>query len=96
MVTALWIGILLAPAQDQVPVTDTGWTLTYVGRSYDSATNTTTFTYSMTVADGEKDLSHLVIGTSGIIPVSSTGIVTSPCRSTQRPTRSGFRPKRSS
>ncbi|MGR8953361.1 MAG: SdrD B-like domain-containing protein [Gammaproteobacteria bacterium] len=49
-----------------------GWSLTYAGKTYDAASNTTTFNYTLTAASTEKDLSHWVLALSDA-PVTSSG-----------------------
>lgn len=61
-----------APSFQQKTITQVGWSLAFVGSSYDAATNTTTFTYELTASSSEKDLSHWVLAL-GDAPLSSSG-----------------------
>jgi len=53
------------PTFEQREISEVGWSVTYLGRQYDLATNTTTFSYSMAVTCTEKDLSHWVLAFAG-------------------------------
>lgn len=53
--------VFAAPSFDEKAINEVGWSLTYLGKTYDSASNTTTFGYKMTAQSWEKNLSHWVI-----------------------------------
>jgi hypothetical protein len=57
---------------EQVLITETPWAVEYLGRTYDEATNTTTFTYNVSVAPDGADLASWVLAVeSDAVPLSS-------------------------
>ncbi len=48
----------------RVGISEVGWNLSFVSRTYDAAVDGTVFTYRMQVDSSEKDLSHWVLGVS--------------------------------
>lgn len=61
-----------APSFTEKAIGDVGWQVEFVGSSYDSATDTTTFTYELTADLSEKDLSHWVLALDDS-PIGSEG-----------------------
>ena len=61
------------PSFENKDIIDVGWSVEYIGSIYDDRTDTTIFTYRMTVDDWEKDLSHwvLVMDSEGETPAVS-------------------------
>lgn len=54
------------------PIQNVGWSATYLGSTYDPASNATTFSYRMTALSWEKDLSHWVLALDDA-PIASSG-----------------------
>jgi len=51
-----------APSFTQKDISQVGWSVAFAGSQYNAASDTTTFSYSLTALASEKDLSHWVIG----------------------------------
>jgi len=69
---ALAVGAVVGP--DERDISEVGWTVVFIDRTYDASTDTTTFTYDVTVATGEESLSYwtLELGTDGVPQGSGT------------------------
>lgn len=64
--------LLAAPSFEEKAINDVGWSVSYVGSSYDSVSDTTIFTYQVTTESWEKDLSHWVLAIySDEVPIAS-------------------------
>ncbi|MDH5377117.1 MAG: hypothetical protein OEX00_02200 [Gammaproteobacteria bacterium] len=59
-----------APSFQEKDISDVGWSVVLIEVTYDAQSNSTTFTYSLTAASGEKDLSHWVLS----IDIDETGL----------------------
>ncbi|MBP1612158.1 MAG: hypothetical protein H6Q01_821 [Acidobacteria bacterium] len=58
----------------RVAIEETPWRVEYIDRTYDEASNTTTFTYNVTAAAGASDLASWVLEVdSDAVPLSSGG-----------------------
>ena len=63
-----------APSFTEKDISEVGWSVNYVGCTYDSAENVSTYHYQLDASVDEKDLSHWVLGVeSDITPVSIVG-----------------------
>jgi hypothetical protein len=67
-----------ASSFENKPIGEVGWAASFQGRSYNSNSDTTTFTYSMAVDSSEKDLSHWVLGIPNCAQIDACSTVASP------------------
>lgn len=66
-----------APSFTQKDISQVGWSVAFAGSHYDAASDTTIFSYNLTAAASEKNLSHWVLGLcTGQVPTGS-GTLTS-------------------
>lgn len=75
LTTAIILGgqaLAAGPSFEQREISAVGWSLAFVGSSYDAPNNTTTFTYRLTANTGERNLGHWVLALSDA-PLSTEG-----------------------